>query len=938
MEDCIMKKIKIIVCILLLFVLVAGIAVPVAADNGGDEVSKQPFDFNKNILISIFWPPTTDYITDEQYKYMADAEIDWVLGTGDGIGSKKKQLKMLELCSKYGIGMCVGDDRFGGNLLGMSESRIKKLVDEYKDVPGAYGYYMLDEPYNANQFIDAYKALKAADPDGYMHLNFLPGHAYPSWDAYESQMNDWLKLCASTGYPQEYIMYDMYPFGLAKDSIAREVMMHNLESVRKVGLANNVKTAMYIQSVCQQVAFRSLNRQETLFEFNIGLAFGIKQFSYFTWFTPYNRSEPFDDGIISYQGVPNAKYEFICELDHLIHNVGKTLINLDALEVYGSASGYGAIERIPSDFFVKVNKKYDLTLSYMKDKTTGRNYCMVVNNQFNKAQSFDLTFDDEIKSLQYVSYEDGEHHDLEMNGNKVAVELDKGEAIIIALPEGYDYSAKHVKTYAPTDNLALDSQITCTSSEGANGWFMDNLNDGQRFSNQAVNGWSSASKDGLDTITVDFGKELDFNRIDLYPAGIDNGFGAYMPNSFNVSYSKDGKEWHAIAKAEGLTVKEKSAPSLKFDKLNARYVKIEITECTGKKSQLAEIEIYNDDGTVPRVEVMPDSLTNLLADDTPTPVNYKKGANLAKNKKVIVSSFPGGGDYKTWGWWPDFLVDENVKKGWTSNVKLHMNTDDATEYAIIDLGDDFNIAKIELYRLGCWPKDFSVSVSSDGKDFKIITEETNSKEPEVLYAVEPYNTHGRFVQIKATKLRSTAADGAMLQLSEVKIYGTPYIDKDGAIADMDLYLSRGGSENSDEFKAVSDALLNENTTQKKLNQLINAMLDSKNIVKETETDAQTEPVTAAEYEFDYSVFEKPEETTGAATETEPETETETETEKAPETTSEPTPTETDAETTGEKDNGGAVKTAVIIGAAVLSLAILAGAIIYAVKKKKNKAK
>ena len=924
-----MKRFKIITLTIILLAFIAGTVLPAAASDGGTEVTKEKFDFNKNILISIFWPPTKDYITDEQYKYMADAEIDWVLGAGDGIGSKASQKKMLELCSKYGIGMCVGDDRFGGNLLGMSESRIKKLVDEYKDLPGAYGYYMLDEPYNANDFIDAYKALKAADPDGYMHLNFLPGHAYPTFDVYESQINDWVKLCASTGYPQEYIMYDMYPFGLSKNSIAREIMMKNLNSVRKVGLKNDVKTAMYIQSVCQEVAFRSLNREETLFEFNIGLAFGIKQFSYFTWFTPYNRSEPFIDGIITWDGVPNPKYEFICEIDHMIHNVGKTLINLDALEVYGSTKGYEAIELLPDDFFLKVNNKSDLTVSYMKDKKTGRDYCMIVNNLFNKKQDFELEFASEINKLQYVSYDDGEYHDLEMSGSKVNVSLGKGEAILLALPEGYDYSAKHVKTYAPTDNLALDAEIMCTSSEGANGWYMDNLNDGARFSDGGTNGWSSRSGDGLDTITVDLGKALDFNRIDLYPAGLDDGYGEFMPNSFNVSYSKDNQTWYNLAKATGITIKDNSAPSLRFETVNARYVKIEITESVKKKSQLCEIEIYNDDGTVPRVEVMPDSLTDPLADDTPTPVAYKKGANLAKNKKVIVSSYPNGGDYKTWGWWPDFLVDENDNTGWTSNVKLHMNTEDATEYAIIDLGDEFNINKIEIYRHGCWPKDFTVNVSSDGKNFKPIVEESNSKEPEVLYAVEPYNTHGRFVQVKATKLRSTAADGAMLQLSEVKVYGTPYIDKDGAIADMDLYLSRGGSENSDEFKAVSDALLNENTTQKKLNQLINAMLDSANIVKEKETEAETEAVTAAEYEFDYSVFEKPEETTPVVTETETDKATE------PDTDTKAGPTDTETEKVTEKDNTKAAKTAVIIGGIIAAAAIICVGVIYALKKKKK---
>ena len=176
----------------------------------------------------------------------------------------------------------------------------------------------------------------------------------------------------------------------------------------------------------------------------------------------------------------------------------------------------------------------------------------------------------------------------------------------------------------------------------------------------------------------------------------------------------------------------------------------------------------------------------------------------------------------------------------------------------------------------------------------------------------------------------------MLQLAELKAYGTPYLDIDGAKADMELYLNNGGKKDSGEYKAVAEALENAATTQKKLNILLSSMLDSANVVKEKETEAETEAATAAEYEFDYSVLEKP----AVETETDAETETETDAETAEATDAEPTdtvkePAQTDAETTGEKDNGGAVKTAVIIGAAVLGAAMLAGAIIYALKKKKK---
>ena len=86
-------------------------------------VVEKEYGFDDNIMISIFWPPTPEYNTDEQYKYMADAGITWVMGAGDNPGTKAVQTKMLELCYKYGIHMTVGDNRLGGNLPNMNDKK-----------------------------------------------------------------------------------------------------------------------------------------------------------------------------------------------------------------------------------------------------------------------------------------------------------------------------------------------------------------------------------------------------------------------------------------------------------------------------------------------------------------------------------------------------------------------------------------------------------------------------------------------------------------------------------------------------------------------------------------------------------------------------------------------------------------------------------------------
>lgn len=123
-------------------------------------VVEKKFSFDDNILISIFWPPTSEYMDkvsddsrwDEQYKLMADAGINFVNNvTGNDLNSKATNLKMAEYANKYGMHVSVADSRFGGNLMSLTAEQIKSLIGEYRNVPGVAGYYILDEPANANR-------------------------------------------------------------------------------------------------------------------------------------------------------------------------------------------------------------------------------------------------------------------------------------------------------------------------------------------------------------------------------------------------------------------------------------------------------------------------------------------------------------------------------------------------------------------------------------------------------------------------------------------------------------------------------------------------------------------------------------------------------------------------------------------------------------------
>ena len=85
---------------------------------------------------------------------------------------------------------------------------------------------------------------------------------------------------------------------------------------------------------------------------------------------------------------------------------------------------------------------------------------MVVNNNYGAKQEIELTFDKAITSVSEVSRTDGSLKALKLDGQKLTITLPAGDAMFIALPEGFDrYDAPEGQP-AATVNLAIDAMIT----------------------------------------------------------------------------------------------------------------------------------------------------------------------------------------------------------------------------------------------------------------------------------------------------------------------------------------------------------------------------------------------------------------------------------------------------------------------------------------------
>ena len=802
------------------------------------EVVDKKYSFDDNIMISIFWPPTENYINDEQYRLLAEAGVTWVMGAGEEtLSTPENQAKMLELCAKYGMGMTINDGNFGGALTGKTEAQIADAVAKYKNVPSAYGFYILDEPLNPNGFLDAYVALKKAAPNAYMHLNFLPSGAYGSTAIYKAQMNDWCRLAAAAGYPQDYLMFDRYPFPLQAGSMDRAGFFSNTRACYEVGLENDVKTSMYIQTVCQEVAFRRPTDSEIRYEMYAALAFGYKQLSFFTWFTPSNRSEPFADGIISADGKPNAHYETVKTINHEILAIGETLVKCDALEVWFNGPDTYGQPTVPAEFFVQADKNDSVILSFLRHKETGRNYLMVVNNNFSAEQEVELTFDSAIKSLSEVSRVDGSLKALTMNGQKLTLKLAAGDAMFIALPEGYDYYKPVTGQPSATTNLVDNAMITAPTSVGSDGWYISCLQDGIRLSGSDGNGWRTNNRKAS-YVDIDLGETLSFNRVDLYAAGNIFDYGKTFPTELKISVSNDGKTFTEVKSLTDVEIKSAKGMKVDIGAQSARYIRIDLLD-TAKGAQymaIGEIEVYNDDGTVPAPETF-----SLLNDDGPV-ISYVKGENIAKGKETFYSSTTPA-HYQVWGWDISFINDGKSGNGWTSNVGLNRSPN-STEYVGIKLGDLFAVDRIVLEDNGSFPEDYTVALSEDGLNWVIVKDVKGAADFDSGHKIKialdtPVNA--RFVRVMGTKLRGGGNDGYLLQLGEIEVYGTPVCDKTVLEEAIATFKAEGGDETAKEFKEAERAMTNEFLTQSQARDFAKKLLALVGKDLET-TPPETDPV------------------------------------------------------------------------------------------------
>ena len=581
-----MSKIKKTV-ILLTLILASFLLICTKFCKNEDFVNNGEENFKDEIVISVFWPPMLDFVNDTQFKYMKDAHIDLMEYNSDPIFNDPDSVeKMLDLCDKYDIYVTIYDND-AKDWTTLNDEEIQKIAKKWMKYKGVVGFYIKDEPQNANPYGRVTRAIREVFPNAICQMNMFPWGALKDARAHAE---DWIN---SAGYGNvSYLSFDQYPFGVAENS--RPDMFYNLDLVRTTGLKYDVKTACYIQSISNMKSYRDPTVSETRYHTSAALAYGIKNIKYFTWITPVERSESFTNAIINPDGTKNARYDGIVDINTKIKAVSGILGRTDAVEIYHSTTQDPSTVKIPDDYFIRPDENCDAIFSLMADKYDKSNYLMIVNKDFINSSKMVFT----LSGIELTDVTNG-RESKDIIKEKLDVTIEAGGFKL------YKITGNNVRpVYEDSDktNIAHNKPVYSSSSVGEYGWYACKAVDGIRYSTGASQGFKIKAYTTEQNETdyyfmVDLLRDVDFNKIVVYPCGKEDFYNSTYPTSYDIYVSSDRENFDKIASFK-LDGELNYIPTFTFDTVKGRYVKIVFTQDALdlfiKGVSFSEVEIYKE--------------------------------------------------------------------------------------------------------------------------------------------------------------------------------------------------------------------------------------------------------------------------------------------------------------------------------------------------------
>ena len=291
------------------------------------------------------------------------------------------------------------------------ENYVAERLQYVKEHPAFCGVSLVDEPYYT-QFPaigEVYRAVQAVVPGAFCNLNLNPmSYDYRAMMRYCEEYKDADKDLEVTsqqveeayqkyldnyytyvGQYSKYIQYDSYPLLEEREWDGWETIL--AEHVRNAQLVADfaAEKGMFFGHVYQTYQ-NSTRRQPTktdmTWQVNMGMAMGVKNHSYYTYYPTPNTSDtvlPDDTAtIVDREGNPNENYYILQDLHEEMQFNAKALMNFEY-----ELSTYYTYSEIPgeTEFLSRIEKN---TLQGIEDVTLGGDGAVLISQQYDKTEDW----------------------------------------------------------------------------------------------------------------------------------------------------------------------------------------------------------------------------------------------------------------------------------------------------------------------------------------------------------------------------------------------------------------------------------------------------------------------------------------------------------------------------------------------------------------------
>ena len=319
----------------------------------------------------------------------------------------------------------------------IDKQKIVKKVNELKRFKLLDGYYVWDEPFEADfdKIVSINNILKEADPSRLTYSVIFPSYGVYNWEtgAYNWDDNSYTRYV--NGYLDkvnpDIVSFDYYPYraNLANVDIIQNDIWKDFGYIRKQVLQRNKSLWCYIQAINLIPSQPSIiNVERIRAQMYAALAYGVKGISYFNSYGSL-LNDVFEKTVM---------YDDLTQVNKEVKNIGNVLLNKKSEKLYHTGSAITEqlrnayfLDKLSDSEIIK-SAPNDLIIGIFPGKDVNDKYVLISNKSHTATVNGEVALKTSRKIIAYNKSTDTENTIEELT-NKFQLNLLPGEGKLYRL-------------------------------------------------------------------------------------------------------------------------------------------------------------------------------------------------------------------------------------------------------------------------------------------------------------------------------------------------------------------------------------------------------------------------------------------------------------------------------------------------------------------------